>query len=119
MHIPLFFILLVVVVGVQAQTSNTSTSSSSSTSLTSSLTATATTSDFPPFPSLGGYSPCGKCASNEKTKFSERSRTVTECLALGSAAANCTSVVDVNCFCSKFASYPCSLSFTSILTLVL
>ncbi|KAF9468061.1 hypothetical protein BDZ94DRAFT_838842 [Collybia nuda] len=55
------------------------TSTGPASNTTSNSATPTTTAEFPP---LSGYSSC-----------------VTGCLAMGSGAANCTSVVDINCFC--------------------
>ncbi|KAF9047660.1 hypothetical protein BJ165DRAFT_1467572 [Panaeolus papilionaceus] len=66
-----------------AQTPSPTLISANSSSRPASSVSTTSTSSIP-FPSLGGYSPC-----------------VTNCLAMGIARVNCTSIVDVNCFCAK------------------
>ncbi|RDB25598.1 hypothetical protein Hypma_006591 [Hypsizygus marmoreus] len=62
-----------------------STSTTTSTTASGSGNGTSTTStSTAQFPSLSGYSPC-----------------VSNCLAVGSSSANCTSVVQVDCFCKS------------------
>ncbi|KAF8805189.1 hypothetical protein BYT27DRAFT_7104826 [Phlegmacium glaucopus] len=72
---------------ITTSTSGTQSVTTSAANATTSATATSTAQ----FPSLSGVSSC-----------------VSDCLAQGSARLNCTSVVDVNCFCVN-SNYPAEI----------
>jgi hypothetical protein len=81
----------------------TGTTSSTTATTSNTTTRTSTTqTNSAAFPSLTGYSSCGMIlhllCCYEKLII----RSVTSCLAMGSSAANCTSVVDVNCYCVRY-----------------
>ena len=130
MNLPLFLILQFFIPfvwsqglsssGITLSPSSSSSSSSSAATLTSqSATAptgsanstalsstSATTTSSAQFPSLSGVPVCGNFFLKKKTLFcvynsNDSFLIVTDCLAQA-AAANCSSEVDVNCFCPQY-----------------
>ncbi|KAF8648779.1 hypothetical protein AX16_006174 [Volvariella volvacea WC 439] len=67
-----------------SSTHSESSTSAQSTRTTVESTSTSASSTTPPFPTLSGLPPC-----------------VTDCLANGVAAASCSSLVDIDCFCQS------------------
>ena len=128
MNLPLFLILQFFIPfvwsqglsssGITSSPSSSSSSSSAATLTSQSATAptgsanstalsstSATTTSSAQFPSLSGVPVCGNfflkktlfCVYNSNDSF----LIVTDCLAQA-AAANCSSEVDVNCFCPQY-----------------
>lgn len=96
----------------------TGTAAANSTSLSPTATSTAN------FPSLSNVSPCGESFFFFLSSFDRSTQSthfffaVSNCLAEGSARLNCTSVVDVNCFCVKYVKNKLISFFSFLLLLV-
>ncbi|KAF9030351.1 hypothetical protein BDZ89DRAFT_673586 [Hymenopellis radicata] len=105
MHLPLSLSILLLPLLSWAQSSTSITGSVTGTAIgTGSVTGSATSTT-----TASGSSSASSTLSADLPSLSGYSTCVTTCLQLSIAAANCTSVAQVNCYCG-------SLDFTSSLT---
>ncbi|KAL0955510.1 hypothetical protein HGRIS_001749 [Hohenbuehelia grisea] len=83
-------------------TVSVSSTTSSTNSITNSSSTIASSTSSAALPSLSGFSSCGTVLPTLLVNFITKLRfLVTNCFTLGIAAANCSNVVPVDCYCTK------------------